>query len=116
MKSYVEKWEKNIEAAIEEGSVTVELMEAHWRHIQCLQHERLVHLLVMLFVGLVVVLVLLVTLATPRPLLSLLLLILIGLLLAYIGHYYYLENSVQRWYKLADSMAEAHRRKSAMDH
>ncbi|MDR1441100.1 MAG: hypothetical protein LBJ02_01695 [Bifidobacteriaceae bacterium] len=81
------------------------------------QHERLIHLLVTLFfaavwAGAVVALVLyLVSGAEPdgltMPGLVALCVVLTGLEVAYIGHYYHLENNVQALYRLTTKLFEA---------
>ena len=83
-----------------------ELLEYHDKQISWMQQERIVHLLVMLFVCLFTLLALgftLVITTLPCILLSALLLI---LAIAYIFHYYRLENGVQRWYALANKIKD----------
>lgn len=81
-----------------------ELLALHEKRIAWMQHERLVHLLVMLFVCLFALLAL--GYALERPFLPAFLLA--GLLLilsaAYLFHYYRLENGVQKWYFLSDDI------------
>lgn len=69
-----------------------------------LQHERLVHLLVLILsaIWLLGVFVLVMTVATLG--LWILLAILLTLCGFYCYHYYFLENTVQRWYHLADEL------------
>lgn len=64
------------------------------------QHERLVHLIVTMTFAIMTVLaffMLVTAYSLPALLLSLLFL---GLTIPYIGHYYFLENSVQKLYRL----------------
>ncbi|MBQ3843153.1 MAG: hypothetical protein II820_10745 [Ruminiclostridium sp.] len=64
------------------------------------QHERLVHLIVTMTFAIMTVLaffMLVTAYSLPALLLSLLFL---GLVIPYIAHYYFLENSVQKLYKL----------------
>jgi hypothetical protein len=81
-----------------------ELLVFHETRIAWMQHERLVHLLAMLFVCLFALLAL--GYALERP--SLPTFLLAGLLLilsaAYLLHYYRLENGVQKWYFLSDDI------------
>ncbi len=101
----VRSHEREVTARLERdlrGSELDELLAFHEVWIGRLQHERLVHLLVMLAVNLFFLLVLAYTLAhfsLAAVGLSALLLI---LSLAYIIHYYRLENAVQRWYGISD--------------
>jgi hypothetical protein len=80
------------------------LSETHGRMIRFMQHERLIHLLVLLAVAAFFLASL--VLAWIRPSLPSLLLagLFSVLLVPYIFHYYFLENAVQRWYALADEI------------
>ena len=62
------------------------------------QHERLVHLLVMLFIAVffLISLALMLTVGGWGPIT--LTILFLGLLVPYIKHYYFLENSVQKMY------------------
>ena len=83
-----------------------ELLAYHDKQIQWMQHERLVHLIVTLFVCLFMLLswgFAIINISIPAIALSALLLI---LSVAYIVHYYRLENSVQRWYLLSGEIEE----------
>jgi len=79
-----------------------ELLGYHDKQISWMQHERMAHLITMLFVCLFFLLAFgftIIHFALPCILLAALLLILSA---AYILHYYRLENSVQRWYALSN--------------
>jgi protein-S-isoprenylcysteine O-methyltransferase Ste14 len=81
-----------------------ELLAYHDKQIQWMQHERLVHLIVMLFVCLFTLLSFGFTVtrtSTPSIILSGLLLI---LSVAYVIHYYRLENGVQKWYLISNEI------------
>lgn len=68
------------------------------------QHERLIHLIVTLSFSVLTILsvgILIISISIPTVLLSLLLAI---MLIAYIKHYYVLENGVQKLYKLYDAL------------
>lgn len=79
-----------------------ELFVHHNRQIAWLQHERLAHLITMLFVCLFAVLALVFALVRfSLPALGLAALLL-GLAAAYVWHYYRLENAVQRWYGISN--------------
>jgi hypothetical protein len=80
------------------------LARLHERRIGHLQHERLVHLLVTLFVALFTLLCLLFFLSRPGTGIGLLLLAFLVLLVPYLVHYFRLENGVQRLYLLADEL------------
>lgn len=82
------------------------LRAEHRTQIGFLQHERLVHLLVMLFFGLVFFL----ASAFGLFLYSLEFLVLSGILLIllifYVAHYFVLENGVQKLYRLDKEISE----------
>jgi hypothetical protein len=84
------------------------LLAYHDKQIQWMQHERLIHLIVMLFVCLFFLLSFgftIVNLSLPYIILSALLMV---LSVAYIIHYYRLENGVQRWYLLSNQIKLNH--------
>ena len=78
-----------------------ELLAYHDKQIKWMQHERLVHLIVMLFVCLFTIMIF--GLAVIRPSLPVMLLFVMLLILsaAYLLHYFRLENGVQKWYRIA---------------
>lgn len=84
------------------------LLEEHLIKIRWLQHERLVHLLVTMLVAVLFLFLYGLLLLASFSVLVLILLGIVAILLAaYIYHYYRLENTVQRWYKLADEIRTA---------
>lgn len=89
-----------LEDKIKNNKIDKDLDEEVLRTIQFFQHERFVHLLVTVFVGISCILFLLGTL--QFGLFGLLILFIITLLLfiPYIFHYYYLENGTQKLYDL----------------
>ena len=70
-----------------------------------MQHERFVHFLVCILVGLAFILVLGMALYFRTLGLGLLALLLLGLLAPYLWHYYFLENTTQRIYLLYNKLA-----------
>jgi len=64
------------------------------------QHERLIHLLVTIFVGICLVLVFLFFLLLENIYLFIILILLLCLFIPYIIHYYNLENGIFKLYKL----------------
>ncbi|HSN15310.1 MAG TPA: hypothetical protein VLT61_11800 [Anaeromyxobacteraceae bacterium] len=73
----------------------------HDRRVRDFQHERLIHLLVTLFVALFALLAVGGLLLAPSRAMGALAALLLGLTAAYILHYFRLENGVQRLYKLS---------------
>jgi len=105
MTRYLKRHERDLlktMASVPDREALEELLSFHDKQIAWLQQERLAHLLVMLFVGLFFVLALAFTMANfSWPALALTGLLLI-LALAYILHYYRLENTVQKWYSISN--------------
>ena len=86
-----------------------ELLEIHLEKIQMLQHERLVHLIVTVLVSIVELFVISLVILHPElgifPAVAML-----GfavLLIFYFSHYFFLENTVQRWYVIADELRKS---------
>lgn len=83
-----------------------ELLEDHLRKIRWIQHERLVHLIVTVMV--VIGELFAADLVILHPELgiypAIFMLGLAVLLIFYFYHYFFLENTVQRWYKIADDI------------
>jgi hypothetical protein len=81
-----------------------EVLETHKMMLPRIQHERLIHLLVMLFTGLIMSLSFFIIIVTGKPDLLLISILLLALFLAYLFHYRFLENTTQNWYKLEDEI------------
>ena len=82
------------------------LLSEHLQMIQRLQHERLIHLIVLVMTVLVELFVVDLAVLHPQtnPLAAGMMLALAVLLLFYFYHYFFLENTVQRWYVIVDEM------------
>ena len=103
MSEYLKAHEAFVRAALAgEACDLTELKAFHDRQIAWMQHERLIHLLVTLAVALFSLLVLAFALVHEGLTELVLTVLLLGLLSAYIAHYFRLENGVQRWYHLAN--------------
>lgn len=74
------------------------LKEELLTQIQIFQHERLIHLIVTVFVGIVSIIIFSLSLIINNLFLNILLILLILLFIPYIFHYYFLENNVQKLY------------------
>jgi uncharacterized membrane protein YkvI len=85
---------KNLDEAYEYAKV----------QIAWLSHERLVHLLVTLFISFVLILSALGFLLLHNPLFGVMAILLMILVLFYLLHYYRLENGIQRLYKIANQI------------
>jgi hypothetical protein len=78
----------------------------HDRRVHDFQHERLIHLLVTLFVALFALLAVGLLLLRPSPATAALAALLLALTAAYLLHYFRLENGVQRLYALSQQLDE----------
>ncbi len=108
MKRFCREHEARVTAAVEAGEATPELLEEHLRMIAWVQHERLVHLIVTVMVVLCELFTVDLVLLHPElgivpALIMLGLAVLLGF---YFYHYFFLENTVQRWYRIAEEMRE----------
>jgi cell division protein FtsW (lipid II flippase) len=107
MIEYMKRYERYVQEMLEKNlqqEALKELLEYHDKQIQWMQHERIVHLITMLFVCLFTLLSLGFAIVTPAlPGIALCALLMI-LTIAYIIHYYRLENGVQRWYDLSNKI------------
>lgn len=82
------------------------ILESHKSMIAIIQHERLIHLLVTMFVAISMLLCVLTTLITLNTYLFYLDIPLMVLFLAYIIHYRFLEDTTQNWYKITEKIGE----------
>ena len=106
MRQYCRDHESTVCSAVSDRSVTSELIDLHREKIRILQHERLVHLIVTVMVVFVELFAVNLTLLHHElgiyPALVMLgFAVLLGF---YFRHYFFLENTVQRWYRLLDEM------------
>ena len=104
MKKYCQSHEKLMASALSDNKVTDELIDTHREKIRIVQHERLVHLIVTFLVAILVFFLMDLALLHPElgilPLiLSIVALILVGF---YLYPYFFLENTLQRWYVMLD--------------
>ncbi len=84
------------------------VLEAHLEKLRWLQHERLAHLIVLVMTVFAELFAVDLAALHPEtnPLAAAMVLVLAVLLLFYFWHYFFLENTVQRWYKLADALRD----------
>lgn len=83
-----------------------EEMQKHLVQIAFFAHERFIHLVVTVLFALMTTMVFLYTFSNFSIPLLLLMILLMGLLIPYIKHYFLLENSVQDMYEQYDKMQE----------
>ena len=112
MISYMKKHQRYIEEMLDKNLNKEELkdlLDYHDKQIRWMQHERLVHLIVMLFVCLFTLLLFGFTILNPTLPCFALSALLVVLAVAYIIHYYRIENSVQKWYDLSNRIQSTRR-------
>lgn len=102
MREYLNNYIKNIDEKINNSNIKKEDIEDHLIKIKFFQHERLIHLLVTLFYGIFLFLSVIISFKTWIFLIILYLVLVI--LIFYVRHYFFLENSVQYLYKQYDKM------------
>jgi hypothetical protein len=101
-----DKYIKNLLTSSKQNEDWKIVLENHELMIAQIQHERLIHLLVTIFVGISMLLCTLTTIITLVPYLFYLDIPLLILFLAYIIHYRFLENTTQSWYKITVKIRE----------
>ena len=102
MKEYIEKIDKLLES--NKINNRDEIIKEHLIKIQFYQHERLIHFLVTMLFAIMFLITFLFSLNNISIGLLLLDLLFFVLLVPYIFHYYFLENSVQHMYEQYDKL------------
>ncbi|MDD6550784.1 MAG: hypothetical protein PUF16_03290 [Lachnospiraceae bacterium] len=111
----VKKWARGHQARVEDflssehSTDEVEkMLGIHLQKLQFLQHERLVHLIVVFFTIVITLFALAVVLFLPDTLLASgpIFLVFLVLLAFYLAHYFFLENTVQHWYRLYERLLD----------
>ena len=105
MKKQIQEYVKMIKLILTEdkpGTNWVEVAARHLVKIQFYQHERLIHLIVTALFAVMEVICVATLLATSNLWSLALMVMILVLLVPYIGHYYFLENSVQELYLIYD--------------
>ena len=97
------------EAAVAKAAPSPELLADHMEMLRRLQHERLIHLIVLVMTALAELFTVDLALLHPEtnPAAGVAVLVLAVLLGFYFYHYFFLENTVQRWYVVADRLKAA---------
>jgi fatty acid desaturase len=107
VKKYVKEHEcfiKNKLNLNEENFDFSELKKIHQQKIEYIQNERIAHLLVTLFFGLYLLIAIGFSAFKSGPEIVFLIILLFVLVVFYVFHYFFLENSIQGWYKLMDEI------------
>ena len=108
MRAYLTAYLQQLQALLDKNDPDEDydlLLEKHLQMTAFMQHERLIHFLVTMLFALGFFLVLGFFLMTEQKMtLGILMVLILSLLVPYIMHYYFLENSVQKMYKQYDEM------------
>jgi len=107
MANFAVEYVRSMEKILEEEHSKKELNEIiseHLTKIGFFQHERLIHLIVTVLFAILDVIMVAISFVTFNISCILLMLFFTILLVPYIFHYYFLENSVQRMYKQYDDL------------
>lgn len=109
MKKYIENYIKTVEKYLENASyeTIADFKREHLIQIGFIQHERLIHLLVTIFVGILLFIAMAILFANTGMLFMLVLVVvLFGLVIPYMFYYYYIENATQKLYSLYNILCE----------
>ena len=109
MANYMCEYTKSVDKILEKNYDKEELnniINIHLTKISFYQHERLVHLLVTTLFSLLDIIMLSVFFISDNLFCLLLVFLFTILLVPYIFHYYFLENSVHKMYRQYDTMKE----------
>lgn len=107
MTEYLTAYMKSAEERLDSCSSMKEwkkLFDEHKDKIAFMQHERIVHFLVTMMFALILTILIAALLFTTNLAVLVLVTIMVVLIAFYIKHYYFLENTVQKMYKLYDRM------------
>jgi|BioPla2DNA2_1021312.scaffolds.fasta_scaffold00462_14 hypothetical protein len=108
MKKYLNDYIKYIEDIINNNKECDydKLIHEHLIQINFMQHERFIHLIVTCFFAVLLFISIGIYLVAQIPALILLIAILLGLVIPYIMHYYFLENNVQKLYYIYNELVK----------
>lgn len=109
MKKYLCEYLEYIESILRTKADDADILRIKREHmvkISFMQHERLIHFLVTMLVGLVLIISICAYVIEGSLLLLPLIVLVLCLFVPYIAHYYFLENSVQKMYTLYDDICK----------
>lgn len=106
MRRFCKAHEQYLIKAKEDGVPVNERLSWHLKKLSFLQHERLIHLIVLVMTVILNLFTLCILLFLPDtlPVSGPVFLALFILLAFYIRHYFFLENTTQHWYNLAEAL------------
>ena len=106
IKEYVKNHERYI-IKYEESEIDDDLLNLHLMKLKFLQHERLVHLIVTFMTLMITVIMLGISVLSLNVVYLVLFLVLLTLSTFYLMHYFFLENHVQYWYIITESLTKS---------
>ena len=108
MKKYFSQYIDELEKALDKGEFTdIEAFRSSvLTKIAFMQHERLIHFLVTMLFALILFICVGIYLLTEQIYVLPMILLVLALTIPYISHYYFLENGVQKLYRLYDRFCE----------
>ena len=112
MTEYLTNYMKHVQQRLDgctDSELLEEILAEHKDKIAFMQHERIVHFLVTMLFALVLTIFMSVLLFTVNLAVLLLVTIILVLLGFYIKHYYFLENTVQKMYRVYDDILKKRR-------
>ena len=107
MKHGLKEYSNELKKLSEENiSISDKELKYHYIKIKNYQHERLIHLLVTITFALLTFFSLYFLVTVPSIAIGILFIIFLIMLAFYIKHYYFLENNVQKLYKIYDDLTK----------
>ena len=109
MRQFCAAHEARLAEALARGGASRALLSVHLEKLRWLQHERLAHLLVLMLTAGAELFTVYLTLTHPETSLAsaAAMLVLAVLLGFYFAHYFFLENTTQHWYRLAEQIMDS---------
>lgn len=109
MKRFCRSHEAEVAGALARSGPSPALLEAHLETLHWLQHERLIHLIVLVMTAAGELFAVDLALLHPEtnPMAAVVMLGLAVLLGFYFAHYFFLENTTQHWYRIAGELRAA---------
>jgi len=114
IKKYLKAHEAYVIKALEEESDLNVLEKEHLKQIAFIQHERLIHLLVLFLSSLIFLSGVILSYIMDYLPVYFLTLVMAILEFSYLSHYFRLENSVQRWYILDQKIQSSKSKKDLL--
>ena len=117
MKKYIQEYMNKVQSFMDSDMKTAdiekirEVLAEFEIKISYFQHERLIHLIVTVLFAILEVISIAIILTNPSASALILSGLFLVLVVPYVMHYYFLENSVQHMYKMRDQILEVIREK-----